>query len=316
MNKIQFKFLDIPIIRSCNLSCGGCLTFSDSKKIKGLINLEESCEWLQHWAERLNPEVVTVFGGEPLLHPYFIEWCQELRKHWPNSELRINTNGYYLDRLFDKIDSIFNAQLRPQFIVSIQTGHEPYLSIVNNNIQKAMELVAQRYDSEWELWLDEPEIHKKWYRLYIPVVGAEIRITICEQYNIPWQAHYQHKEERLEPFYEYNDQWYIDNHKYCQAKDFVNLYNGTLYKCPTSAVLNHTLETFQINKKLYWLEYLENYSSLGIDASLDEISAWFKNQKNPEKICNMCGFAGPKYTNGHLNRHELKEGWKYIVINT
>ena len=99
MNKVKFKFLDIPIIRSCNLECGGCLTFSDSKKIKGLVNLDQSRPWLEHWASRLDPSAVTIFGGEPLLHPNFIGWCKQVRQLWPNAELRINTNGYYLNTL-------------------------------------------------------------------------------------------------------------------------------------------------------------------------------------------------------------------------
>ena len=149
MNKVKFKFLDIPIIRSCNLSCGGCLTFSDSKRIKGLVNLEESKEWLAHWADRLDPETVTVFGGEPLLHPQFVEWCIELRRLWPKADLRINTNGYYLDTVYDKIESLVTEEIRPQFIVSIQTGHEPYYSIVKQNIEKFKELVLSHYRQKY-----------------------------------------------------------------------------------------------------------------------------------------------------------------------
>jgi MoaA/NifB/PqqE/SkfB family radical SAM enzyme len=322
MNKIKVPFLDVPIIRSCNLECGGCLTFSDNKRVKGLVNIEESREWLEFWAARIDPAAVTVFGGEPLLHPQFVEWCRTLKSYWPNSELRINTNGYYLDKLADKIPELFNLDIVPQFIVSIQTGHEPYYSVVKQNVEKIKQLVHEYYaglypsdNYRWNLWLDEPEIHKHWWRLdFKESEETDIRITICEQFRIPWQAHYQGSAEQLRPFYDYDDVWFNDNHSSCQAKSFINLYKGKIYKCPTSAVLEHTLETFNLTTDQDWEKYLENYSPLTVDATDEQIAQWFKNQLAPEKICNMCGFSGPKYSSGHLNRHELKQGWKFDIV--
>jgi len=321
MNPVKFKFLDIPIIRSCNLGCGGCLTFSDSKRIKGIVRLEDSLEWLQFWSEKLDPEEVTVFGGEPLLHPQFIDWCLALRRFWPNAGLRVNTNGYYLNTLFGKLDLLFTTEIQPQFIVSIQTGHEPYYSMVLNNVEKLKRLVLislkkqhKNKKIEWNLWLDEPEICKSWWRIDINGIDSMIRITTCEQHKIYWQAHYQGTEKNLLPFYDYEDVWYSENHQFCQAKSFVNLYQGKIYKCPTVAVLHHTLHTFELQNKTEWQPYLENYKFLDTTASNQQIQSWFELQNQPEKVCNMCGFAGPKWTNGHLNRHELKDNWKFEII--
>jgi organic radical activating enzyme len=322
MNKVKFKFLDIPIIRSCNLGCGGCLTFSDSKRIKGIVRLEESLEWLEFWSDRLDPEEVTVFGGEPLLHPQFIDWCVAIRKYWPNAGLRINTNGYYLNKLFDKIPDLFTEHIQPQFIISIQTGHDPYYSMVLQNVEKLKELVLDTFKKKypgkrviWNLWLDEPEIYKSWWRIDVDGHDSRIRITTCEQHKIYWQAHYQGTEDNLLPFYDYNDSWHRDNHKFCQAKNFINLYKGKLYKCPTVAVLDHTLKTFNKQDDPLWKPYLDNYKFLDNSASDIDIVDWFKTQENPELVCNMCGFSGPKFTNGHLNRHEPKDGWKFVSID-
>lgn len=321
MKKVKFKFLDIPIIRSCNLGCGGCLTFSDSKRIKGVVKLEDSIEWLEYWSTKLDPEEVTVFGGEPLLHPEFVDWCIALRKYWPNAGLRINTNGYYLNTLFDKIDKLFNEEVCPQFIVSIQTGHDPYYSMVLQNVDKlkklTLEYLQNQYPTnhiEWNLWLDEPEIYKSWWRIDIDGRDTRIRVTTCEQHKIYWQAHYKGSENNLLPFYDYNDNWHVDNHKFCQAKNFINLYKGRLYKCPTVAVLGHTLQTFNLTSHKEWEPYLKNYQFLDVSSTDQEINDWFVKQNVPEKVCNMCGFAGPNYTNGHLNRHELKDNWKFEII--
>ena len=79
-------------------------------------------------------------------------------------------------------------------------------------------------------------------------------------------------------------------------------------------MLEHTLKTFNLTQSKEWVPYLENYGYLDMNASLDKIKDWFDTQKAPEKVCNMCGFAGPKWSNGHLNRHELKDNWKFEII--
>lgn len=321
MERAKLRFLDIPIIRSCNLNCRGCLTFSDSKHVKGLVNLYESLPWLTVWAEKIEPDIVTVFGGEPLLHPRFVEWCKAIRNLWPNCELRINTNGYYLDRLLTNIPDLFNLDIRPQFIVSIQTGHDPYFSIVKNHIEKLkadiLTSVKARYPNDnirWNLWLDEPELFKQWWCVEINGNDSNIRITITEQFNQAWQAHYSGFESSLKPFYKYDDTHFVENHKWCQARNFVNLFKGNLYKCPTTAVLQNTLETFNLTNDPDWEEYLNNYNSINFSADVEQIKNWLDTQAKPEQVCNMCGFTGPKWQNGHLNRHELKENWNYQVI--
>jgi hypothetical protein len=82
------------------------------------------------------------------------------------------------------------------------------------------------------------------------------------------------------------------------------------------AVLNQTLQTFNLADDLDWASYLTNYSSLDITADNDQITSWFQQQQGPEKVCNMCGFSGPNSTNGHLNRHELKKGWNFEIVPT
>lgn len=317
MNKIKFKFLDIPIIRSCNLSCGGCLTFSDNKKIKGLVDVEESRAWMQYWSQRLDPEIITVFGGEPLLHPNFVEWYKLIREYWPAITPRVNTNGYYLDRLFDRVEDFFTEELTPRLIISIQTETEPYLSLVKQHIatlkQRIVEHYAKKYPEQevkWTIWLDEPELNKQWWRLDVGNRSIPMWITVTEQFNAHWQAHYQGSGETLLPYYDYNDQYSASNHRLCQSAPFVNLYQGRIYKCPTIAVLEHTLTTHGIQDQPEWHDYLHKYQSLDMNSTDEEIAAWFTTQPTPQNVCNMCGFSGPNSSGGHINRHELKTGWK------
>jgi MoaA/NifB/PqqE/SkfB family radical SAM enzyme len=321
MKKIRFHFLDIPIIRSCNLGCVGCMTFSDHKNIKGLVNLEESLDWLKFWASKLHPTIINIFGGEPLLHPHFIEWATEVKKIWGSgSDVGVNTNGYYLHLLFDKVHELFQPGNIQNIIVSIQTNTEPYLSKVEENIRILKQKIIDYYLSmpnvktaEWYLWLDESETaHKQWFTLVVNGEGTNIGFTVCEMYKLFWASHYNGSGPTVVPNYDYNDQWYKENHGHCQAKEYMTLYRGTLYKCPPVGVLEHTLDTFNLKETTEWKPYIDNYKSLPAFSTDNKIIDWMNRQKEPELVCNMCAFSGPNRKT--IDRsHFLKPNWKYTL---
>jgi Radical SAM superfamily len=355
MEKIKFKYLDIPIIRSCNLGCVGCITHSNHKNIRGVVKLDESLDWLKFWSERLDPYAITLFGGEPLLHPKFADWAVKIRELWGPTveeidalqssagdgcniavpEILVNTNGFYLPNLFDKIDQLFTPYVNLGIIISIHTGVEPSLTKVKNNIQELKQKIQEFHEHRspekffrWELWLDESEIcHKQWFvlRSYNSAHDLSVsmrwndlcKITVCEQYHLPWTKHYTGIGENMRPTYDYHDSWHEESHGFCQAKNFVTLYKGTLYKCPPVGVLEHTLNTFDIAQHPAWSPYLENYQSASPESSDSQIQAWFERRAGPELVCNMCGYAGPN--GGHIDGgereryHEFKDHWNYTL---
>jgi hypothetical protein len=317
MEKIKFQHLDLPIIRSCNLACKGCMTHSDHKNIKGLVRVEESREWLKFWAERLEPEHITLFGGEPLLHPEFVDWALAIREIWgPDVTISLNTNGYYLDTLLPHIDNLFSEELGLSIVVSVQTGIEPYLGKVYDNINRLKAAIADYRGGKWTLWLDEYDVNfKRWYGLDIGTYRSRAGFTVCDQHKLHWCMHYSGKGETMRPIYDYNDQWYEPNHGICHTKNFVTLYKGRMYKCPPVGVLEHSLTTFGIDQSPEWAPYLQNYKTVGPQSTDEEISAWFEQQKCPEKVCNMCGFMGPNggHISGDERSHILKNHWNYTL---
>ena len=142
-----------------------------------------------------------------------------------------------------------------------------------------------------------------------------VRITTCEQFNLPWCSHYKGYGELMEPVYNFNDNWHEENHKSCQARDFVTLYKGTMYKCPPIGVLEHTLTTFGIAERSDWAPYLQEYKRVDTTSSDEEIIAWAERRNNPEKVCNMCAFSGPgsNHITAELRNHEFKQHWKYTL---
>lgn len=318
MNRINFKHLDIPIIRSCNLDCFGCLTHSNHKNIKGIVNLDESIEWLEFWATKLDPNSITIFGGEPLLHPDFVRWAKELRRIWgPRPQIKVNTNGYYLDKLIDNLEVLFHPEIDLSVVISIQTGAEPYKSTVKEKSQILKDKIFDYRKSLpgwnkalWVLWDDTWE--KFWYNLeQEPGKASNLNYVVCEMHKLAWCTHYTGYGETMLPVYDFDDEHYHENHKHCQARYFVTLYKGDVYKCPPVGVLEHSLSTFGLENTPKWSPYLKNYDKLRFNSSDENIENWFKLQDTPEKVCNMCGFSGPNAVGQNLVRsHYLKQNWK------
>jgi hypothetical protein len=88
-----------------------------------------------------------------------------------------------------------------------------------------------------------------------------------------------------------------------------------MYKCPPIGVLNHSLTTFDLTENADWKPYLTDYRTVGTSSTDDEIAEWFKQQKNPEKVCNMCGFTGPgtREIKASERSHILKDYWNYTL---
>lgn len=318
MERINFKHLDIPIIRSCNLDCFGCITHSNHKNIKGIVNLDESIGWLEFWATKLDPNSITIFGGEPLLHPDFVRWAKELRRIWgTRPQIKVNTNGYYLDKLLDNLEELFNPEIDLSVVISIQTGAEPYRSTVKQKAELLKDEIFKYRKScpgwekaKWVLWDDTWE--KFWYNLeWSPGKAGGLNFVICEMHKLAWCTHYKGYGETMRPVYDYNDIHYEENHKNCQARSFVTLYKGDIYKCPPIGVLEHTLNTFNLTETEYWKPYIKDYNKLQHLSSDSDILDWFNIQDTPEKVCNMCGFSGPDAVGQNIERsHYLKLNWK------
>jgi molybdenum cofactor biosynthesis enzyme MoaA len=104
--------LRIAITNDCNLSCSYChnegQSHCDNVHYLSLKYIKTIVKWLL--TNNVYVEKVNITGGEPLLHPNFLEIIDEMRKVTNN--LHLNTNGILLtdesvDKLIDR-EVIFN----------------------------------------------------------------------------------------------------------------------------------------------------------------------------------------------------------------
>jgi MoaA/NifB/PqqE/SkfB family radical SAM enzyme len=90
-------------MRRCNLACTYCTEFDDSSKP---VPLETMARRIEQLAD-LGTSVITISGGEPLLHPQLDELISEIRRR--HCIATLITNGYLLSK--DRIRRLNQAGL-------------------------------------------------------------------------------------------------------------------------------------------------------------------------------------------------------------
>ena len=92
--------LCFDIIEKCNLNCVGCLVYSpladENSFVMDICDFERDIKRLSELFLEEEIDVITLSGGEPLLHQKLIEFPPIIRKVFPNVAVRIVTNGLLL----------------------------------------------------------------------------------------------------------------------------------------------------------------------------------------------------------------------------
>ena len=264
----KFQRLDIMIAYSCNISCAGCISISDIKR-SGIESFDDISTAIDKWKSVINPNLVVLFGGEPCLHPRLQDICAKIRQVWPESIIRLITNGY----LLDNFDSSKWFDFVPfEFQVSIhRKDHE---SIINKKIKNIIQHrrpwtvskqggVNQHRQITWT--------HNN-FSLYKSIFSEFVvpYKKIQNQY-LPWHS---------DP---------AEAHKICGSSATPILYKGLLYKCPPVAnIIDITGDN--------WFNYH------GVDVH-DNLREFVQNIGCPESVCGQC----PDRTQAVIINHFDKE---------
>lgn len=99
-------FVEILVVDHCNLNCAGCDHFASIANpwFMPVEQFKETCILLKEKIPQL--QILSIWGGEPLLHPNFLELCQIAQEIFPN-KVQCGTNGIllqsYTDGQLDKL---------------------------------------------------------------------------------------------------------------------------------------------------------------------------------------------------------------------
>lgn len=249
--------LEIHLAHGCNLACESCSHYSDQGH-EGIVSLGEADAWMELWNRRVQPQRFSLLGGEPTIHPQLAEFVALSRRHWPDAELELVTNGFLLHR-HPELPRMLANDAKARISVSIHHSSAAYR-------EKLMPVVLLLAD---------------WTRRH--GVRVEYRPS-----HTSWTRRYQGSGAAMQPYDDGRPRrsWEICPAKYCRQ-----LFQGRIWKCPAVAYLPMQDAKYRLGSA--WQPYLQ-YTPLSPDCSDQELATFFAVQEEP--CCRMCPAEPQRFT--------------------
>ena len=135
--------LELHIIDKCNLKCANCSMFAALVDDASSIDFTQTKNGLLRLKKVYNRiHEIDIFGGEPLLSPFLLEYCELVRMLYPSSQIYIVTNGTRIPQLSDEMLKKLDA-----FHIQFSITYYPSLDAV---IEKAISKL-NRYNIKFEV---------------------------------------------------------------------------------------------------------------------------------------------------------------------
>ena len=256
--------LNVITSLKCNLGCESCNSYSNLR-IKGTDLLENNLiEDVKYWKQYVNPTRLQILGGEPLLIKNLDKIIKHCREAFPNTDLRLFTNGLLLKKHKYLLKTLKDTNCI--LVISVHSVEKRYKDLLTSaildfldnenisNTEKSIVSFAKVYET-MGVKVELRNMVKNWNRLY------------------------------TKDFKPYNSDP-IEAHEACRWDHCTQLYKGKLFKCPQAAFLSDFIET--LDDPTEWLTFKENYVELSKEATEKERNIWFDTYRKPEDICRMC----------------------------
>ena len=119
-----FPRINWMITGKCNYNCRHCFNAVDNAPLMSEWTLEEA-EKLLDEAKECGVNAFTITGGEPMLHPHFLELLEQIYQRDMFVD-ELNTNGYFIRQA--TLDRMRSLQIRPKIKISFDgIGHHDWL---------------------------------------------------------------------------------------------------------------------------------------------------------------------------------------------
>jgi sulfatase maturation enzyme AslB (radical SAM superfamily) len=256
---IEIPHLEWHITHNCNLSCEGCMHFTNHG-YNWFVDIKTLSQWYSYWNKRISPHSMAILGGEPLLHKNVVDIIYLTKEMWKqpiNSYYEIVTNGILLNKIKHK-------ELPKSLIDTDCTLSVSIHAIKNKSLeyqQKIKETI--KIISDWKL-------------------EYGIKVKYMDSVN-GWFRGYKGFGINSEPFEDndFKESW---NNCIAGQKCF-QLYDGNIYKCSLTAYLPLQKEKYGPLLSEKWNPYLK-YIPLTPNCSDKDIIQFFNS--GAESVCGMC----------------------------
>ena len=244
------RALEVHVSHNCNLSCDGCRHYSNYK-FRGNLAPETLDDWLSVWAARIKPKKFRLVGGEPTLNPDLCDLIRIAARHWPDSTRQVTSNGYFLHRHPQLIETLQETNTR--IAISVHARTPEYLAHIKR-VQDALSFGQENSLVE----------------VYFEDMGDD------------WSRNYLNNGYAMRP---YQDQDARKSWLACDCRKCMQLHDGKLWKCPPIAYLDLVLKKFDLMDHPDWRDYT-TYAPLPQDASQEDLVGFLTQEE--ESICRMC----------------------------
>lgn len=268
--KSILPYAEFYIINVCNLACPGCNRFNNYN-FTGYQRWADYADVYAQWATQVDIREISILGGEPMLNPTFLEWVQGVNQLWPNSKMRIVSNGFKLDRYNNELYSILQKHPNVELYIGI------------HNKQHKQEIVQKVRD-----FLQGPQTvtfnSDNPYQQYMVITDAQgVRVKI--EYN--WWFHQGAivKQDGVLSLHESDP---VKAHDICHMKTCHHFIRGKLYKCGVVAVLPEFNQQHQLTLSDEDRELLHSYRPLHIEDSVEVKQKFISNLNRPIDQCRFC----------------------------
>lgn len=100
------NYIEIHLTDHCNLKCVGCSHFSNISK-PYFKPLEDFITEMQDLRDKTEVRTIRLMGGEPLLHPNWLRFCEVTREIFPHAHIVLVTNGVLLNKILpDEVNEL------------------------------------------------------------------------------------------------------------------------------------------------------------------------------------------------------------------
>lgn len=262
-------------------------------------------------------DVITVLGGEPMLNPTLPQWLQGLRNLWPDSEIRLVTNGTRLDYWPDFYDILREFRIILEVTSHNRSRHPQLLSeltqFLQGNIQRRWSGDLSKWTQAYQAvrdpsWPDCDDINK------FASLPAHIQQECRDVHGID-PEHYQQETCHLQmtddngvtawlfyaehfytaPLRYRGDDWFevyhsdpIKAHGVCYSKYCHTFVCGRLYKCHHVALLPEFRKQYQVDMSERDINLLESYCALTVHDDDDEFESFISKLKHHMPQCSLC----------------------------
>jgi len=260
MTKPVLPFVETMITQVCNLSCLGCTNYSDLVQ-QGYVPWATGKQWLTDWLERIDIPDFGIMGGEPLINPEVYQWLEGVRKLMPNTQIRFTTNGSLLDRHPDILERCHDL------------GNIVFKISVHEKSHKLESIIDEvKYKFKWE------RVHE--YGITRWKTTNDLRFQVNRPNN--FVKSYRGNYHNMAP-YSSNPK---ESFSICCQQTCPLLWDGKLFKCSTSGLLEDTLNKVGKPNWEQWQPYLQK--GISPTSSDKELANFIDNFGKAESVCKMC----------------------------